>query len=76
LYEPKPSFTSILYPVIAEPPLFEGADQERFICVGDAGVAVRLVGAPGTVCDEDDVSVADASADADPVPSELIADIL
>ena len=75
--EPAPFFTSILYPVIAEPP-FDGAVHERFTWVADAGVAVRLV-EPGAVADvgcEVVVGVADASADATPVPIELIAEIL
>ena len=35
---------SILYPVIAEPPLFAGAVQLRLICDVDIVVAVRPVG--------------------------------
>jgi len=41
---------SILYPVIAEPPVFVGAVQERLIC-DDVAEAVRLVGEPGEVGD-------------------------
>jgi hypothetical protein len=44
-----PLFTSILYPVIGEPPLFDGAFHERLICVGETGVATRPVGALGEV---------------------------
>src|SRR5437667_12313004 len=40
---------SILYPVIAEPPLFVGAVQLRLICDGETAVAERFVGADGTV---------------------------
>ncbi len=40
---------SILYPVIADPPLFAGAVQERLICGDDTAVAVRPVGDCGTV---------------------------
>jgi hypothetical protein len=35
---------SISYPVIADPPLLDGADQERLICDEDTAVAERLVG--------------------------------
>jgi len=38
---------SILYPVIAEPPLLLGAVQERLICDDDAAVAVSPVGGCG-----------------------------
>jgi hypothetical protein len=40
---------SILYPVIADPPLFDGAIQERSICDDEAAVAVRPVGGDGAV---------------------------
>lgn len=40
-------FTSILYPVMAEPPVFDGADHDRLIWVEDADVAARPVGVPG-----------------------------
>ena len=40
---------SILYPVIAEPPLFDGVVQERLIWEDEEDVAVRPVGAPGTL---------------------------
>ena len=46
---------SILYPVIADPPLFDGAVHDRLICDEEAAVAVRLVGVPGIVI-EDPVS--------------------
>jgi hypothetical protein len=42
---------SILYPVIAEPPLLDGAVQERLICDDEVAEAVRLVGEPGEVGD-------------------------
>ena len=35
--------------MIAEPPLLDGAVQDKLICDVDAAVAVRPVGAPGTV---------------------------
>ena len=41
---------SILYPVIAEPPLFGGAVQERTMLEYEAVVALRPVGIPGAVC--------------------------
>ena len=39
--------TSILYPVIASPPLFNGAVQLRTIELGPPAVAVVAVGTPG-----------------------------
>jgi hypothetical protein len=46
---PLPSSLSILYPVIAEPPLSDGAVQLRLICDDETAVAIRLVGG----CDTD-----------------------
>ena len=40
---------SILYPVIAEPPLFDGAVHDRLICDDETAVAVRPVGGCGAV---------------------------
>src|SRR5579864_3268732 len=40
---------SILYPVTAAPPLFDGAVQDKLICDEDAVVVVRPVGDPGAV---------------------------
>ena len=40
---------SILYPVIADPPLFDGAVQDRLICEDDAAVAASPVGGCGAV---------------------------
>lgn len=60
--------------MIAEPPLLDGAPQERLICVGDADVADRLVTDPGTLEGEDDVGVDEASFDAMLVPTLLIAE--
>lgn len=66
---PLPFFASILYPMTAEPPLFDGAPQDRFTWVGEAAVATSDVTAPGTLADDDvPVGVADASEDAAPVP--------
>lgn len=42
----------------------------------EACVATSPVGAPGTVSDEEDVGVAEASPDAAPVPAEDIAETL
>ena len=69
--EPLSVERSILYPVIAEPPLF-GAVQERLICDEETVLATRLVGAAGmvlAVC-----VVADAVLDGELVPTLLIAD--
>jgi len=65
---------SILYPVIAEPPLFAGAIQERLICDDDTAVAASPVGGCGAV-DAPDV-VAEAVFDGKLVPNKLIADTL
>ena len=62
---------SISYPVIAEPPLFDGAVQERLICDEEKVVAVRPVGGCGAVLDV----VAEAVLDGELVPMLLIADI-
>jgi hypothetical protein len=40
---------SILYPVIADPPLFVGAFQDKLICDVDAATAERFVGGCGAV---------------------------
>ena len=52
---------SILYPVIAEPPLLDGAVQDKLICDDEDAVAVNPVGDPGAVAV--DVGVALASFD-------------
>jgi hypothetical protein len=62
--------------VIGEPPLFDGADQERLTCVLDADVATKFVGVPGIVIDDEDEGLADASFDAAPEPAEFIAETL
>ena len=73
-----PFFTSILYPVIGEPPLLDGGFQERLTCVVDAAAAVSPVGKPGTVAAGADVGVgvAVASFDGLPAPIEFIAETL
>ena len=63
---------SISYPVIAEPPLFDGAVQERLICDEETVVAVRPVGGCGAVLDV----VAEAVFDGLLVPILVIADTL
>jgi hypothetical protein len=53
--------------------LFEGAVHDRLTWVGDAGTAVRPVGAPGLEPVDVDVGIADASDEDALVPMELIA---
>ena len=64
---------SILYPVIGEPPLFEGAFHIRLICDDDAAAAARFSGWDGAVTD---VVVADAAFDGELVPMAFMADTL
>ena len=63
---------STLYPVIAEPPLSAGAVQLRPICEEDDAVAVTPVGDDGATAKV----VAEAVAEGDPVPTELMAETL
>ena len=76
--EPPLDDLSISYPVIAEPPLFVGADQLRLICDDETAVTVRPEGDHGAVDDGAviviGVVVADAVPDGELVPTELIAD--
>ena len=66
---------SILYPVIAEPPLFDGSVQERLICDEDIAAVVRPVGDCGAVLDVPALAVvADDVVDGELVPTKLIAD--
>ena len=60
---------SIMYPVIAEPPLFDGAVHDRLICDEENAVAVKPVGGCGVV-----LAVADAMLDWELVPKILIAE--
>ena len=62
---------SIMYPVMTEPPLLEGAIQDRLICDGETVVAVRTVGDCGIVIA---AVVVDAILDAELVPIALIAE--
>ena len=64
---------SILYPVIAEPPLFTGFHQERLICDGEAVVALRYLGGSSTVAG---LVVAEAVLEGKLVPIAFIADTL
>jgi hypothetical protein len=59
---------SILYPVIGEPPLFEGALHERLICDEEAVAAASPVGGCGVL-----PAVAVALFDGELVPIELTA---
>ena len=71
--EPPSVALSILYPVIAEPPLFTGFHQERLICDGEAIVALRYLGWSGTVAE---LVVAEAVLEGKLVPIAFIADTL
>ena len=70
--EPPSADLSILYPVIADPPLSAGAVHVRPICEEDAAVAARPVGGDGATAKV----VADEVVDGEPVPAELMADTL
>ena len=63
---------SILYPVMAAPPLSVGAVQVRPTCEEDAAVAVSPVGGDGVAMGV----VADAVVETELVPIELIAETL
>ena len=63
---------SILYPVIAEPPLSVGGAQLKLICDEDTAVAVSPVGEDGATARV----VADAVPEGEPVPTELMAETL
>ena len=70
--EPLSADLSILYPVMAEPPLSLGAVQLRLICEEDTVVAVSPVGEDGVTARV----VADAVPEGEPVPMELMAETL
>ena len=63
---------SIMYPVMAEPPLSEEAVQLKLICEEEATVAVSALGDDGATARV----VADAVLEGEPVPTELIAETL
>ena len=69
--EPPSADLSIMYPVIAEPPLSMGADQLRLICE-ETVVAVSALGGDGATARV----VADAVLEGELVPTELIDDTL
>ena len=64
---------SILYPVIAEPPVFTGVHHDRLICDGDTTVGVRYLGGSGTVAG---LVVAEAVLEGVLVPIAFIVDTL
>ena len=70
--EPPSSDLSILYPVMAEPPLSVGGAQLKLICEEDIAVAVSPVGEDGATARV----VADAVPEVEPVPTELMAETL
>ena len=63
---------SILYPVIAEPPLSVGAVQLSAICEEEEADDVSPIGGDGVAIGV----VADATLEEEPVPMELTAEIL
>ena len=67
--EPPSADLSILYPVMAEPPLSVGAVQLRLICEEEADAA-SPVGGDGVAIGV----VADTVLEGEPVPMELIAE--
>ena len=63
---------SILYPLIAAPPVSLGTVQLRLICEEETVVAARPVGAAGGT----GRVVAVSGSEGEPVPAELIAETL
>ena len=63
---------STLYPVITEPPLSVGAVQLRLTCEEETAVAASPVGEDGATARV----VAEALFEAEPVPTELMAETL
>ena len=70
--EPPSVDLSIMYPVMAGPPLSEGAVQLKLICEEDTVVAVTPVGEDGAAARV----VADAVLEVELVPTELMAETL
>jgi len=70
--EPPSVDLSIMYPVMGEPPLSEGAVQLRLIWEEETVVAVSPVGEDGAAARV----VADAVLEVELVPTELIAETL
>ena len=69
--EPPLADLSILYPVMAEPPLF-GVDQLKLICEEETAVAVSPVGGDGATAGV----VAEVVVEGELVPIELMAETL
>ena len=67
--EPPSVDLSIMYPVMAEPPLSVGGAQLRLICEEDTAVAASALGGDGAI-----LVVADAVLEGEPVPTEFIAE--
>jgi len=67
--EPPLADLSIMYPVMAEPPLSVGGAQLRLICEEDTAVAASPLGGDGAI-----LVVADAVLEGEPVPTEFIAE--
>ncbi len=70
--EPPSADLSILYPVMAEPPLSAGAVQLKLICEEDTAVAVSPVRGDAVTVGV----VAEAVLEGEPVPTELMAETL
>ena len=70
--EPPSVDLSILYPVMADPPLSVGAVQLREICEAEEADAVSPIGGEGVAIGV----VADATPEDEPVPMELMAETL
>ena len=70
--EPPLADLSIMYPVMAEPPLSAGGAQLRLICEEDTAVAASPVGGDGATTRV----IADAMFEGELVPTELIDETL
>ena len=70
--EPPSVDLSILYPVMAEPPLSAGGAQLKLICEEDTGVAESPFRGDAVTARV----VADAVLEGEPVPTELTAETL
>jgi len=70
--EPPSADLSILYPVMAEPPLSVGGAQLKLICEEDTAVAVSPVRGDAVTVGV----VAEPLMEGEPVPTELMAETL
>ena len=70
--EPPSADLSIMYPVMAEPPLSAGGAQLRLICEEETAVAASPVGGDGATTRV----IADAMFEGELVPTELIDETL